>query len=54
MVGDSRAHHFNSAADHLCRRHGMRYSEAAVIGVPCPPVYYTNVTTGINEEQAIV
>jgi hypothetical protein len=53
MVGDSHAHQFNSAADHLCQRHGMRYSETAVIGVPYPPVYYTNVTTGINEEQAI-
>jgi hypothetical protein len=52
MAGDSHAHHFNSAAGHLCRRHGMRYSEAAVIGVPYPPIYYTNVTTGINEEQA--
>ena len=53
MVGDSHAHHFSTAADHLCQRHGIRYSEAAVIGVPYPPVYYTNVTTGVNEEQAI-
>ena len=53
MVGDSHAHHFNTAADHLCGRHGIRYSEAAVIGVPYPPVYYTNVTTGVTEEQAI-
>ena len=52
MAGDSHAHHFSSAADHLCGRHGMRYSETAVIGVPYPPIYYTNVTTGINEEQA--
>ncbi len=53
MAGDSHAHHFNTAADHLCRRHGIRYSEAAVIGVPYPPVFYTNITTGVNEEQAI-
>lgn len=53
MVGDSHAHHFQAAADHLCGRHGMRYSEAAVIGVPYPPLYYTNVTTGVNKEQAI-
>ena len=53
MVGDSHAHHFQAASDHLCERHGMRYSEAAVIGVPYPPIYYTNSTTGINEEQAI-
>jgi len=54
VVGDSHAHHFDSAADHLCGRYGMGYGESAVIGVPYPPVYYTNATTGVNEEMAIV
>lgn len=54
MVGDSHAHHFETAFDHLCGRHGIRYGEAAIIGVPYPPVYYTNQTTGVNKEQAII
>jgi peptidoglycan/LPS O-acetylase OafA/YrhL len=53
MVGDSHAHHFKAAADHLCGRYGMGYGESAVIGVPYPPVFYTNLTTGVNEEQAM-
>lgn len=54
MVGDSHAHHFNAAADHLCGRYGMGYGESAVIGVPYPPVFYTNVTTGVDEGLALV
>jgi len=54
MVGDSHAHHFSAAADHLCGRYGMGYGEAAVIGVPYPPIFYTNVTTGVDEELALV
>ena len=53
MVGDSHAHHFKAAAKHLCGRYGIGYGEAAVIGVPYPPVFYTNATTGVNEELAI-
>lgn len=53
MAGDSHAHHFYGASDQLCARHGIGYAEAAVIGVPYPPVYYTNATTGVSEELAI-
>jgi len=51
--GDSHAHVFMSAADHLCRRHGLGYGEAATVGMPYPPLHYTNPATGMSREEAV-
>ena len=53
LAGDSHAHVFQAAADHLCRRHGLGYAEAATVGMPYPPLLYTNPATGMNREDAI-
>jgi hypothetical protein len=53
FAGDSHAHVFMSAADHLCRRHGLGYGEAATVGMPYPPLHYTNPATGMSREEAV-
>jgi peptidoglycan/LPS O-acetylase OafA/YrhL len=53
FAGDSHAHVFMSAADHLCRRHGLGYGEAATVGMPYPPLQYTNPATGMSREEAV-
>jgi len=53
LAGDSHAHVFQAAADHLCRRHGLGYGEAATVGVPYPVLHYTNPATGMNREEAL-
>ena len=53
FAGDSHAHVFMSAAEHLCRRHGLGYGEAATVGMPYPPLHYTNPATGMAREDAI-
>jgi len=53
FAGDSHAHVFMSAADHLCRRHGLGYGEAATVGMPYPPLHYTNPATGMSREDAV-
>jgi peptidoglycan/LPS O-acetylase OafA/YrhL len=53
FAGDSHAHVFMSAAEHLCRRHGLGYGEAATVGMPYPPLHYTNPATGMSREEAV-
>ena len=53
FAGDSHAHVFMSAAEHLCRRHGLGYGEAATAGMPYPPLHYTNPATGMSREDAV-
>ncbi len=53
FVGDSHAHMFISAADHLCRRHGLGYGEAATNGMPYPALHYTNPATGMTRDDAL-
>ncbi|MCX5955360.1 MAG: acyltransferase family protein [Cyanobacteria bacterium] len=53
FAGDSHAHVFMSAAEHLCRHHGLGYGEAATVGMPYPPLHYTNPATGMSREDAI-
>ena len=53
MVGDSHAHHFSGAMGHLCRRHGLAYREAATVGIPYPPLHYTNAATGMDRDSAL-
>ena len=53
FAGDSHAHVFMSAADHLCRRHGLGYGEAATVGMPYPPLHYINPATGMSREEAV-
>lgn len=53
LAGDSHAHVFQAATDHLCRRHGLGYAEAATVGMPYPTLLYTNPATGMNREDAI-
>ncbi len=53
FAGDSHAHVFMSAADHLCRRHGLGYGEAATVGMPYPPLHYINPATGMSREDAV-
>jgi hypothetical protein len=53
FAGDSHAHVFMSAAEHLCRRHGLGYGEAATVGMPYPPLHYTNAATGMTREDAL-
>jgi len=52
FAGDSHAHHYMAAAQALCRRHGLAYSEAATIAAPYPPLHYTNPATGIDQESS--
>ena len=53
FAGDSHAHVFMGAAEHLCRRHGLGYGEAATVGMPYPPLHYTNPATGMSREDAL-
>jgi peptidoglycan/LPS O-acetylase OafA/YrhL len=53
FAGDSHAHVFMGAADHLCRRHGLGYGEAATVGMPYPPLHYTNPATGMTRDDAL-
>ena len=53
FAGDSHAHVFMSAADHLCRRHGLGYGEAATVGMPYPALHYTNPATGMTRDDAL-
>ena len=53
FAGDSHAHVFMAAADHLCRRHGLGYSEAATVGMPYPALHYTNPATSMTREDAL-
>ncbi len=52
LVGDSHAHHYQGAGAHLCRREGLAYAEAATVGMPYPPIFYTNPSTGMVREDA--
>ena len=51
LVGDSHAHHFASASDDLCARHGLSYGEAATVGMPYPLLSYRNAATGVDEQE---
>jgi len=53
FAGDSHAHVFMGAAGHLCRRHGLGYGEAATVGMPYPPLHYSNPATGMSREDAV-
>jgi peptidoglycan/LPS O-acetylase OafA/YrhL len=53
LVGDSHAHVFQAAANHLCSRHGLGYGEAATVGMPYPTLRYTNAATGVDDEVAL-
>jgi len=53
LAGDSHAHVFQAAAGHLCSRHGLGYGEAATVGMPYPPLHYTNAASGMDRDQAM-
>jgi len=53
FAGDSHAHVFQGAADHLCRRHGLGYGEAATVGMPYPTLHYSNPATGMTRDDAL-
>ncbi len=54
VAGDSHALVFQAAADQLCRRHGLGYAAAATVGMPYPPLLYTNPASGMNLEHAVI
>ncbi len=54
VAGDSHALVFQATADQLCRRHGLGYAEAATVGMPYPPLLYTNPASGMNLGAAVM